>query len=627
MCGIVGVVEFKNSISKNELKEMTKTLTHRGPNDTGIDIYNNTNFNIGFGQTRLSIIDITSAGHQPMNYKHLSIVFNGEVYNYKEIRKELISLGHNFISNSDTEVVLHSFLEWGKKCVLKFIGMFAFAILDRSIQKIILFKDRAGIKPLYYYFKNDVFMFSSELKAFHKHSKFIKELNNNAVQQYMDFGFVPSPNCIFNFCNKLNGGCLLVFDLKNKSKLVEKYWDVNSYYQLPRLDISYENAKIELKKILKSAFNYRMVSDVPVGVFLSGGYDSSAVAAILQNGLSSKLKTFTIGFNDGNNEAVYAKQIANYLGTDHSEFYCDTKNAQEILHQLPEYYDEPFADSSAIPTILVSKLAVKSVTVALSADGGDETFAGYDHYKKFNRILNIINKIPKQFRIYLISLIHFNLKLPISYRIKQKLNISLKLLNSNDSHLPSTLYAVFYQLRTELKNNLFKNEIYDDKKIYNNTCSGFSDNTSLSLANDYKFYLQNDILTKVDRATMSVSLEGREPLLDHRIIEFAAQLPLEFKYGKSQKYILKDIVHDYIPKKLMDRPKSGFSIPLDNWIKNDMSEYVKDNLSNENIKSMNLFNSKFIQNYKEDFFNNNKIENSTVIWRLLQFQLWHKKWM
>lgn len=627
MCGIVGVVEFKNSIRENDLKEMTQTLTHRGPNDTGIDIYNNNYCSIGFGQTRLSIIDTTSAGHQPMNYEHLSIVFNGEVYNYKEIRKELISLGHNFVSNSDTEVVLHSFLEWKKKCVGKFIGMYAFAILDKSDKKIYLFKDRAGVKPLYYYFKNDVFMFSSELKTFHKYSKFIKEINENAVQQYINFGFVPSPNCIFKFCNKLDGGFLLVFDLKKKTKKLEKYWDVNTFYQLPRLDISFENAKTELKNILESACNYRMVSDVPVGVFLSGGYDSTAVAAILQKDLSTKLKTFTIGFNEGNNEAVYAKQIANYLGTDHSEFYCDAKDAQQILYQLPEFYDEPFADSSAIPTILVSKLAVKKVTVALSADGGDETFAGYNHYKKFNKILKSINKTPKRLKSKLRGLIHLICKLPINNKLNNKLNVLLKLLHSNDSLLPSTLYSIFYQLNDELKNNLFIKKNYDNKRIFNDEFSGFSDDISLALANDYKFYLQNDILTKVDRATMSVSLEGREPLLDHRIIEFAAQLPLKYKYGKSQKYILKDIVHDYVPKDLMDRPKSGFSIPLENWMKNDMKEFVNDNLSYQNIKSMGLLNTNFVQKYKEDFFNNDKSSDPTVVWRLLQFQLWNEKWM
>ena len=627
MCGIVGIVDYQNNVCENELEVMTKTLVHRGPDNCGTQIYNNSNFSVGFGHTRLSVIDISSSGHQPMNFKHLTIVYNGEIYNYKEIKKKLMSLGHHFVSETDTEVVLHAFHEWGIKCLKKFIGMFAFAIFDKKNNKIFLIKDRAGVKPLFYYFNNNIFMFSSELKTFHKSSKFNKQIDENSVKEYIKYGFIPSPNCIYKFCNKVDGATYLVFDLENKTKIIKKYWDVNKFYNLPILNIPYHEAKVELKNIIKSSYNYRMISDVPVGIFLSGGYDSVSIAAILQKQSSTKLKTFSIGFKNKNNEAIHAKKIANFLETDHTEYYCRADDVQQILYNLPEIYDEPFDDSSAIPTILVSKLAAQSVKVALSGDGGDEVFGGYNHYIKFRKILNVLNKTPKKLKNYLMKFIPFILKLQVSHNFRNKLNKILILLDKDKTILPSILYSIFYEIDIELKNNFIKNQTNSYSEIFKNELSNFNNDISLPMAYDYKFYLQNDILTKVDRATMSVSIEGREPLLDHRLIEFAAQLPSKFKINNnSQKFIFKDIVHEYVPEKLLQRPKSGFSIPLENWLRTDMKEFVNDNFSFKNLNHISLFNSDFIEKYKDDFYKN-KHQNAALIWRLLQFNIWFKKWM
>ena len=628
MCGICGFIDFNSNSNKELLNSMTSTLHHRGPDDRGTEIYSLNNAVVGLGQTRLSIIDLSSLGHQPMNYNNFSIIFNGEIYNFEEIKKDLFIRGHRFKSDSDTEVILHSFEEWGVDCVSKFIGMFAFVIFDKSTNDITIARDRAGVKPFYYYWNEDLFLFSSELKAFHKHPKFVKKINTASVQQYMDFGYIPSPYCIFENCHKLQAGHILNLNLSTKEIKLTKYWDVTDYYKQPKLDISYEDAKIQVEKLLKSACDYRMVSDVPVGVFLSGGFDSTAVAAILQNNRKEKLKTFTIGFEEGNNEAPYAKDIAKYLGTNHTEYYCTTQEAQEIIPELPYFYDEPFGDSSVIPTTLVSKVAKKDVTVALSADAGDEIFAGYNIHKTFLKNLYLINKIPtiihRPTGLFLRVLSSF---LPRrTYGIKHKLKTLSKLLTSKKSMLFQELYKSYFSLSDAVKKDLFKENLKLPETIFDSDFSEFKQDLSIPLAIDYSIYLQNDILAKVDRATMSVSLEGREPFLDHRIIEYVAMLPMNFKYGKVQKRILRDIVYQYIPKELMDRPKTGFSIPIYTWLKKDLKYLIEDNLDPLSIEETGIFNVDSVERIKKQFFNN-QLDDLTIIWKLLQFQMWYKKWM
>ena len=625
MCGISGFIDFKKEATLVDLEKMLSTTIHRGPDDSGTFFETNEHANIGLGHNRLAIIDLTAAGHQPMHFHNLSIVFNGEIYNFEDVKEQLRFLGHSFVTNSDTEVILHAFSEWKEECVSRFIGMFAFAILDKKNAEVFFFRDRTGIKPLYYYWENELFLFASEVKPFHQFSRFNKCINMEAVSLYFDYGYVPAPLCIFKNCYKLLPGHFIRLDLRKKQYSINKYWDVEKYYKKQKLDISYEDAKEKLESLLESAFNYRMVADVPVGIFLSGGYDSTAVAAILQKNNISKIKTFTIGFKKGNNEAPFARKIAHYLGTEHTEYYCSIKDVEKILPQLPFYYDEPFADSSAIPTILVSQIARKNVTVSLSADGGDEIFAGYHYYRSFIKTVIYIRKLPKIFRLamgYGIKLIYT--LLPDS-GIKFKFLRLQKALNADSSLMPYVLHDSYYRLPIYKRKRLFSNNFL--KKTYEiESIKSIDETLSIALSLDYKMYLQNDILTKVDRATMSISLEGREPFLDHRIIEFVAQLPSEYKYGSTQKKILKDIVHKYVPIEMMNRPKLGFEMPVLEWLRGELSYLLDDYLSEESITQSGIFDASYIQRIKTKFLNG-KENDPFLIWKIIQFQMWYRRWM
>ena len=397
MCGITGFCDFNKSIKKEFLENATSVLKHRGPDDSNSEVYETGNATIGFGHRRLSILDLSACGRQPMHSddENISIILNGEIYNFKEIKKELQNEGHLFHSASDTEVIIKSYQQWGIDAVHKFIGMFAFVLFDKNKNVLYCFRDRAGVKPFYYYKNNDCVLFASELKAFHEYPLFKKEINEEAVSLFFKYAYIRAPHTIFKNAFKLQAGHYLEIDISKKEVKEIKYYDVINFYNKPKLKISEEEAIEETERLMKSAFQYRLVSDVTVGVFLSGGYDSSAVAAILQKNNQQKIKTFTIGFHENNfNEAPYAKKIANYLGTDHHEFYCTEKEAQNIIPQLADIFDEPFGDSSAIPTTLVSRFAAKQVSVALSADGGDEIFAGYNRYRQLSLIYELKNKLP-----------------------------------------------------------------------------------------------------------------------------------------------------------------------------------------------------------------------------------------
>ena len=606
-------------------------MHHRGPDDSGFEVSTDQKgIQVGIAQARLSIIDLSPAGHQPMHYKHWSIVFNGEIYNFQEIKDELRQLGHEFVSSSDTEVVLHAFEEWGLKCVHRFIGMFAFAIFNKLERKLYCCRDRAGVKPFHYYHYGDTFIFGSELKIFHEHPAFTKEVDMDSVNLYFRYLYVPAPRSIFKHTSKLEPGNWLIYDIERNTISAENYWNIAEVYQRPIVKIDYSEAKEELKKLLVSACNYRMVSDVPVGVFLSGGYDSNLVASILQSTSKEKIKTFTIGFEEGNNEAPFAKETAAYLGTDHTEYYCTEKEAIDIIPTLPFHYDEPFADSSAIPTMLVSQLARKYVTVALSADAGDEVFVGYNRYRSLHRHLLKLKRIPNSLQgIASVLLKAGGGVVPgENYFLRHKIDFFAKSILQNKAQgLAILLDGV------ERAPDSFLRKLLPDYGI-TNVGSMFSQDISLvnhdfsgALAYDYNMYLQNDILTKVDRATMSVSLEGREPLLDHRIVEFAASLPFEYKYdGTTTKKILKDIVHDYIPASMMERPKTGFSIPVKRWLKTDLKEMLQETLTDKDIKNQGLFNMPFLDNVMMDFYNNTFFDDD-LVWRIFQFQLWYNRWM
>ena len=633
MCGIAGFIDFHKKSTKSNIQSMIEPLNHRGPDGEGVSLFKSKNAIIGFGHKRLSIIDLSQAGKQPMALNHLHITYNGEIYNYQEIKNELLELGHHFNGESDTEMILHAYTEWGIKAVERFIGMFAIALFDEKKQEVVFIRDRAGVKPLFYYQKNDLILFSSELKSFHEHPEFEKKLDLNAVAAYMQYGNVPTPHCIFKNCGKIKPGHYLKINLENKSPQEIQYWNVYDFYNQPKLNLSFPEAKIQTKELLKSAFNYRMVADVPVGVFLSGGYDSTSVSSLIQAESTARLKTFTIGVPDiGLNEAPYARDIAKHLGTDHTEINCTEQEVIEMIKDLPFFYDEPFADSSAIPTTLVSKAARKDVTVALSADGGDEIFGGYNRYDFMHRYGKTLNSIPKAVRKILVGAMGniSSEKIPV---LKNKYNFhnryeKLKTV-LNDPSEKEIMLSLSQQFNDEQMKSVMKSEFTNLPTMFQSKemLEDFKSPLSYMMAIDFQTYMLDDILQKVDRATMTNSLEGREPMLDHRILEFAAQLPDEYKYQNGiKKRILREITHDYIPKELLDRPKMGFAIPIAKWLKNELRDHVEEYLNEDRIEKQGIFNWEFITKLKMDFYKGRK-EYDFKLWYFLMFQMWYERWM
>jgi asparagine synthase (glutamine-hydrolysing) len=631
MCGIAGFIDFNKNTSEETLKKMTRTMIHRGPDGEGYFHKIENDYSIGFGHRRLSIIDLSAAGTQPMHFQEYSILLNGEIYNYQEIKEELLQLGHTFVSTSDTEVVLHAYREWGLKAVDRFVGMFAIVIHNAKTHELIGIRDRAGVKPFYYYWHENTFLFTSELKAFHQHPSFKKEINNDAVARFLQYGNVPAPHCIFKNTFKLLQGHFLHLDLKNKTLKTEKYWDITTFYNKEKLDISFEEAKKETERIMTKGFAYRMVADVPVGVFLSGGYDSSAVAALLATNASNKINTFTIGMGEAAlNEAPYAKKVAEILSTNHTEYYCTEKDALDLIEKLPFYYDEPFGDSSAIPTMLVSALARKDVTVALSADAGDEIFAGYNRYDYVSKYTHRLKKYPAFLRkmaaagMNILPIQTFS-KDPLVAQRFRKIQEIIKRPDSDT--LMQILTSEYYD--SEL-NELFQKPIQLLPLLQQSTKIDPSINGEIEsmMAIDFNTYMVDDILQKVDRATMSASLEGREPFLDQHIVEWAAQLPIGYKYNKgNKKFIVKEIVHDYIPKEIMDRPKAGFAIPIYKWLSNDLRPILESNLSVASIEQYGILNAKSVQAMLHQFLVNGKKEYTLKLWYILQFQMWCKQWI
>ncbi len=612
---------------------MADSLTHRGPDDSGYEVYRRGEVTVGLGHRRLSILDLSAAGHQPMRRGSLSIVFNGEVYNFLEIREELRALGHSFESECDTEVILVAFQVWGPQAVERFIGMYAFAIYDERAGRVYLFRDRPGVKPLYYYTDGNRLLFGSELKALAACPSFPRRIDHGALQAYLQYGYVPAPYSIYQDTARVKPGHYLEIDLTRRKIEDRTYWDVVDHYNSEPLALSDDEAADELERLLKSAFNYRLIADVPVGVFLSGGLDSTVVAALLQHEHTEPIKTFTIGFHEQEyNEAIYAEKIAKYLGTDHHQLYCTTKETVEILPEIPHYYDEPFSDASAIPTILVSRMAKEHVKVALSADAGDETFAGYDKYpraidyhKRFGwmpdlmsgAISSIMGAIPPES-------IPFNDKI---YNFSNRYNKVKEIIKTGDpvavlkhkaraftdEHLQSLMpgfvptYHTFFD-----EYHRFEPHVPTLGKL---------------LATDYKTYMVDDVLVKVDRATMSTSLEGRDPLLDHRVVEFASRLPADQKLRDGQsKYILRKVLYRHVPKELMERPKMGFSVPVAQWFKSELKDYLLHYLDERRLKKVGIFHPKPIVEYRDRYLSG---AHTTFrqLWTLLMFEMWYERWV
>ncbi|MBN4049763.1 asparagine synthase (glutamine-hydrolyzing), partial [Bacteroidales bacterium AH-315-N07] len=562
MCGIAGFLDYSGNTGKKDLIKITDVLNYRGPDDSGYEFWSTESVNVGLGHRRLSIIDLSQLGHQPMHFENLVIAFNGEVYNFLEIKSELEKEGYSFKSTTDTEVILKAFHKWGIEAVNQFNGMFAIALYDKSLEVLYLIRDRMGIKPLFYYYDGKNLVFASELKAIMEYPFFEKRIDYDALNIFLYHGYIPAPYSIFESVYKLEPGNYLVF--KNGEIMLREYWNLEEKFRNKSVDdnISKEEIIDKLDEIITSSVKYRMISDVPLGAFLSGGYDSSIVTAIMQKISSNPINSFTIGFNEKQyNEANYAKEVANHLGTKHYELYLPIKNVEELIKDIPLYYDEPFADSSQLPTLLVSKLAKQNVTVVLSGDGGDEMFCGYNNYdiivrrKKYKSLSKILRSLNNT--VYIEGFLS---------KFKTRLNRLLYL--DNDVNILNSSYLISkYYL-----NGLVKNSTYEYCNRYFELARHIPNIQEAGMLQDMLLYLPNDILTKVDRATMSVSLEGRVPLLDYRLVEYSLTIPHELKYCNGEKkYILKQLAYRYIPEKLLNRTKMGFGVPVFEWLHKDLT--------------------------------------------------------
>jgi len=636
MCGIVGFISRHRE--ESTLKNMVKTQQHRGPDDNGIYIDEKTGVHLG--HNRLSIQDTSSHAHQPFvsSCNNYTIIFNGEVYNFKEIQAELKKLGHIFLSNSDTEVILYAYKEWGIESVHKFIGMFAFVIYDQIKEKLFLLRDRAGVKPLYYYVKEETFLFSSELKSFHQYPNFSKDINKEILPFYFQFAYIPSPHTIYNDCFKLKPAHYLEYNLKTHAYTIHKYWDLNDFYFMDKFNKDEKEIVQDIEELLVDSCQLRMVSDVPVGLFLSGGYDSSTVTSMLSNNQKEQLSTYTIGFEEKElNEANDAKKIATLLGTKHKERYCTKKELLSLIDELSFYYDEPFADDSALPTMLVSKLAKEDVTVALSADGGDEVFFGYSKYFALKSMIELrSSKVKYSILKFTINILNeqtisfLNTLLPKS---KKQANIAMKFNKFKSMINAKTKKEMFIRASSKVESD-FLDKILSNGKFKNFETTEFHEFSKLEqldkldqmMAIDYKTFMVDDVLCKVDRASMSVSLEGREPLLDHRLAQYMARVPVELKYKQNKgKYLLREVLKKYIPTNITDKPKAGFTVPLKSWLLNELKETAIEALESDILKVDAIFKEKELQKITNEL-KKNKIENPTFIWMVIIYVQWRIKW-
>ena len=595
MCGITGIFSFKQAASKDLLEKMTNAISHRGPNAYGY--FESRGGHCILGHRRLSIIDLSDAANQPMQSrcKRYLIVFNGEVYNFAEIRDEIKSYSNiDFSTSSDTEVLVEAFALWGKAFVYKLNGMFAMAIYDTKDEVLWLFRDRLGIKPLYYYLDDQMIAFSSELKSLLllKKDKGPFHLNKEALNQYLRLGYIPEPNSIYTEIKKFEAAHLGAVTSYGFSK--ECYWNIDKKVN-KQVHTDEEKAKKQLRSLLESSVNYRLISDVPFGTFLSGGIDSSTVTAVAQSISDKPINTFSIGFKEADfNESVHAAKIAKHLGTNHHEFTLSYSDAMEHFDEIIQTYDEPFADSSSIPTMLVSRLARKHVTMTLSGDGGDEQFHGYGFYNWAKRLNNPMLKVMKKPAGFVLS------------RTKSNRNKRAALMfdYNKSTHMPSHIFSVEqyfyseYELEEALRKEYIKPLHFEQGKLERELSA--AENQALF---DIKSYLKDDLLVKVDRASMRYSLETRVPLLDHRIVEFSLNLDESLKRkNKETKYLLKQVLYDYLPKELFDRPKWGFSIPIRFWLQNELKYLVDNYLSEAIIEKYGIFNKEYVVSIKQRYF-------------------------
>lgn len=606
MCGIYGITY--SQYSSDQISEKLKRIDFRGPDLSAHKTINN---RIVFGHNRLSIIDLDPRSNQPFSYEEkVHIVFNGEIFNFKLLKNELIKKGYKFYTESDTEVICAAYLEYGDQLPNKLNGMFAFVIYDAS--KNILFgaRDRLGQKPFYYLKNVNGFEFASQISAIQKFNTQLT-ISSKSITQYFAWGVVPDPDTIFNEIKKLRAGHCFTLHLDTNNLNISQYWDINNERTKP-FSGSYQEAKSTLKELIQDAVKIRLFADVPVGVFLSGGIDSSLIAALAQNTTDSQVKTFSVKFNEkGFDESTYAQKVANHLKTDHHVISCNYNEGLDLIDNFCHFYDEPFADSSAIPSMLLSKYTRKQVTVALSGDGGDEMFIGYQRYHWMKQVSGLY-KTPKQLRkltaLLLNAIPHYKLK---------TIAKGLRFDDLNSLYLASVtgIDASWIQSDYDYLNVSERSYLEHSNKNLYERMSDF----------DIKAYLNWDINTKVDRATMAYSLEGRSPLMDFRVVEFAQSLPTHFKYkGNNQKIILKDILFDHVPKTYFNRPKSGFTMPFSDWFRKELKDMVLTELNEDGLKQIpNIYIEDVQLRIKQHM--DGTWNRYPLIWKLLVLKQWLNK--
>lgn len=644
MCGITGFwakPESSEAASRALIADMTETLHHRGPDDVGV--WTDVASGAALGFRRLAIVDLSPRGHQPMTSEsgRFEIIFNGEVYNFASLRLELETLGHHFRGGSDTEVILAAVEEWGlKAAVQRFVGMFAIALWDRELHQLHLVRDRLGIKPIYYGWFGGTFMFGSELKALAVHPAFRPEIDRGALALYMRHGYVPTPYSIYQGVHKLPPGCILTLESHNQVLAQpEPYWSARDVALAGARDPftgSRSDAVASLDGLLREAVSLRMIADVPLGAFLSGGIDSSTVVALMQAQSSRPVKTFTIGFHeDGYDEAAHAAAVSRHLGTDHTSLVVTPAEARDVIPMLSWVYDEPFADSSQIPTFLVSQLARREVTVSLSGDGGDELFGGYNRYFWGDTIWRRIGWAPRSARSIggraLTSLSTDAWDRGLS-RLQPVLPGKLRQQAPGDK-----LHKLAEVLSVETCEDLYLGLVSQWRNPESIVINGTEPATVLTEKSrwaalpefakrmmylDLVSYLPDDILTKVDRASMATSLEARVPLLDHRVVEFAASVPLEMNItGTQGKGLLRDVLDQYVPRTLMERPKMGFGVPIDAWLRGPLRDWAEGLLDPREMRLEGYLNPEPIQVKWREHLSGERNWHYHL-WSVLQFQAW-----
>ncbi|GAB4337655.1 MAG: asparagine synthase (glutamine-hydrolyzing) [Calditrichia bacterium] len=642
MCGISGIVAKNGNCDLLEnITRMTSILEKRGPDDFGYWL--DPEYGVALGHRRLSIIDVSPSGHQPMvsSDGRYVIVLNGEIYNYLEIKEkiEIFDQGKGFHTKwkgtSDTEILLESVCRFGIEETLRLSkGMFAFAVWDRRNKKLFLARDRMGEKPLFYSHNSEGLCFGSSVKAL-KQSDFIKPgLNKKALNLYFKYNYIPAPLSIYEEIFKLLPAHYLVYDLKLNKIAIKEYWSLKKIILQGRETLfsgTEEQALDELDNILTTVLKRQSISDVPIGAFLSGGIDSSTIVAFFQKISKEPINTFTIGFNhEGYNEAEYAKSIAKFLKTNHTELYLDPKQALEVIPQIPKIFDEPFGDASQIPTYIVSKLAREQVTVALSGDGGDENFAGYIRHYMTPTLWKKLKKIPLPLRKMVSRGI---LKIPpaqldnVYGSLKKIINFPDYPNMGNYLHkiagaIPATEpLGIYHHLVSHWEKSIIRGE--SDPDNFNISIDGNGiDLVDQMIFLDQMTYLPDDILVKVDRAAMGVSLESRAPFLDPDVVEFAWRLPNAFKIKDGQgKWILKRLLSRYLPKELIDRPKMGFSLPIDEWLRTDLKNWMLELLDKQKLMEQGILDADYI-NLKIEQHLSGRYNWALRLWNVLMFQLW-----